>query len=739
MQQLDVPVTLLTGGFVSGGFRSIPPEATPLTASRGTEKLVPGGALSARVGASVVATTAPVGCYLAIQGEAPGAPGVWDYLDGVDGPKLAIDSASLDLLDANTDESAWVVAGEWVTIRTELQSADVRYRAVIVGGSGTEDVIVSELTVWLGNVAVTLPPPDEEAPPEFDPGSCDTPSPQDVTDHDSQVEPSGATWSDDGTTVTLTLDGSGSGPASQTKTFTGLEPGQLYTYYLTVDPSVAGLGAYLSVGSDTATATGTDSQTLVARDEADGSGNLVVSWGVPDVSAAPDSASTSDLDYASRAAAEGDGWTVTPGDGSITFGSGHAITGSGVGTSIKLSVVDSGTGPKLEHTYSVVSGHSYRVTVWSELDGGWWHPGTLTVVSGGNLAADSVNGGVTRQMSATVTADGTSLYVKIENPRSSLFGGTANLWVSALTIDGLAGGGATTTFTALGSCLGSGLGTGGSGLGDDGDDPIPPTPPGGYPDAPEGGARPFTCSNLPPEGFGFWNGTIEGLTITSAPNVFNTARTAGARLFIAPVGLGGRVFDSAGRFSLSLWKAQLDAFHADPRANAALEEAIADGTAFRHYLIDEPDLVRRWGRVVTFAEVEQMCLYSRGYWPTWRIAIRVDPTNPWMVRTMSGLTDMWAQYTLVRGDVTTYRDGRIAAAKALGHGLVIGLNIHHFTVPNGGRAATPSEIQHYGGILAASCETTAFNMWQFNSTDYAQPGEPAAIQASRNTFAAYDP
>ena len=54
------------------------------------------------------------------------------------------------------------------------------------------------------------------------------------------------TWSIADGVVTLTLDGSGSGERSRSRVVTGLEPNELYTFYLDVTQSDPAIGAFLA-------------------------------------------------------------------------------------------------------------------------------------------------------------------------------------------------------------------------------------------------------------------------------------------------------------------------------------------------------------------------------------------------------------------------------------------------------------------------------------------------------------
>lgn len=731
-------------------------ERTPFTTWRGTETKVDlTGVTAVRLIAQVAGTTMPSLAYIACEFELVDARGSWQPMDGVDlgGPIVEVDSTSLDERDDNADEDAWNVTGDWVEI-VEDAAADVRLRLVVAGGTETEALILGDvdLEVFRGSF-VDVPIETPETPTE-DPGSCDTPSPVDMNTGWTGGDDTGAAWSaGTDSTYTLTMDGSGTGDNYWEQTLTGLTAGQLYTFYLTVDTADVGVRPFLQVvGGDTDEATDGDGEELVARGTADGSGNLTVRWGVQDLAGSAASASSDTLQYADKPAAESGGWTVTDtmAVGSITFDTGHAIAGSGLSSSIVFTlngVGNSGT-LSLVKSYNVGAGSVIRGKLWAEGTGSVWEFLSLRVANTAGTTTNANNKGsegVEHLATNTVTAGGDGL-VTVTITMGAVFpSGHANsTWYFAgLTLEGAAGA-AVVDFSDLGSCLGTGKPQ--DPIGGDVGEPDPPDvdvipePPGGYPPPPVGGDRPFGCYNIPTRGLGYWNSTIKVLKTAFAANTLNETTTYEAKnMFVF-----GATADwlTGGKFDFNKWKAIVDSVANHATIGPQLEQAIDDGYAFCHHVIDEPYHLTRYGGPIPIATVEKMCVYSKSIWPTWPTMLRVAPTFPWITRHISGCDWLWAEYLTARGDVTAFRDANLARVTSLGFaGTIFGLHYKHFTAAETGRDITPSEILHYGKILASGTPSLvpAFSGWRFDTSWYNVAGAADAVRQLRDYFAGKDP
>ncbi len=111
---------------------------------------------TARVVASLSESTHPVGTFLLIQGK--GADNIWRPLDGVDGPRLPLDAASI---------AAWpdgVCEGLSVPI-DEAARGPSRLAAFVGGGNGIGEVEAHRAALHL----TPAPPEDDEDPPPVDP------------------------------------------------------------------------------------------------------------------------------------------------------------------------------------------------------------------------------------------------------------------------------------------------------------------------------------------------------------------------------------------------------------------------------------------------------------------------------------------------------------------------------------------------------------------------------------------
>jgi hypothetical protein len=151
---------------------------------------------SVRLVARIHSSTLPVGAFLAADYESPTTPGAWDTISATGGPTLAVDSASLDAIDANPDETAWVARSDWSTIRDEAL-ADVRVRAAIGGGDGgSGELILLGLDLQVRAVTETGQPNQTSSPPADDPGSCDSPSTVDAFAY-ANVAALDAVWGED--------------------------------------------------------------------------------------------------------------------------------------------------------------------------------------------------------------------------------------------------------------------------------------------------------------------------------------------------------------------------------------------------------------------------------------------------------------------------------------------------------------------------------------------------------------
>jgi hypothetical protein len=564
-------------------------------------------------------------------------------------------------------------------------------------------------------------------------------------------------------TFTLTLDGSGTDTVSRSRTFTGLEVSQLYTFYLTVTQSDVAVQAFLEVeGGDTALAEGTASQTLMARGETDVSGEIVVRFGVQEAGAVGSVTDSDDLDYASIGLLHAAGWaktdTVTSGGfftATATTDVSSAQTQGGNSKSLLVSFEGYTSNFRNIYERRVFSGYTPGQDVTARV----WCYAEMAFPAAGEtglrLQGDTAAGGAATPYVQSGQEDGwVELYLTDQADGSGnvtvdlgvfQIGAGLNplrtIYFSDLELTDLGTGGGTATFASLGSCVGTGLGDDSTNVGGDpdtpGDEPIPDPPPGGWPEPPVGGTRWFGIHDIPAEGLAFWNSTVKAATTGNVVNLVNAATTAGTNIMIR----FGPEADwlQGGRFYYPNWEAKADAMFNDTRAKAAIDAGIAAGSVWL-WGIDEPFHLTRYGPGgIPFATVERMYIKLKTYWPTARTIIRVDPSDERLPRAISGVDTMWAEYNLKRGEINAFKSSRLAAASALDVDLVFGIHYFDFAGPGSRTYITPAQLRHYGGILADTSATVAMGGWKYSSTLFNQTGFRDAVQYVRDLYASRDP
>jgi hypothetical protein len=210
------------------------------------------------------------------------------------------------------------------------------------------------------------------------------------------------------------------------------------------------------------------------------------------------------------------------------------------------------------------------------------------------------------------------------------------------------------------------------------------------------------------------------------------ARARGARIVVnfAGGGAGGGPVGAEGRFDFDTWKAKVDRFR--PIAGQ-LNGYVADGTLFANLIIDEPSAKKRWGGAVPMATLDQMAQYSKSLFPDLLTAVREAPRElqsySWRY-----LDASWAQYTARRGPIAEYVSTEVAAARAKGLGLVVGLNISKGGDGSSGLGSpnewsmTGKEILQDGHALLAAPYACAFLSWDSRPSVIERPDVAAALQ-----------
>ena len=227
-----------------------------------------------------------------------------------------------------------------------------------------------------------------------------------------------------------------------------------------------------------------------------------------------------------------------------------------------------------------------------------------------------------------------------------------------------------------------------------------------------------------------FGGSLDPSNILS---ILSAARAKGARVVIKLCkGKDSYVKNADGTFSLSKWESLVNRY-----TSVNLGPYIADGTIVGHYLIDEPQRASRWGgKVIPPSTLEAMAKYSKQRWPGMTTFVRAGPT--WLAGssvTFTYLDAGWAQYSANKGDVTKWISAEVAAAKRIGLGLAVGLN-----VLDGGNGSSKiqgyssgkyvmsaNELKTYGSALLNQSYSCAFYMWMYDGTYYNRTDNETAM------------
>jgi hypothetical protein len=190
-----------------------------------------------------------------------------------------------------------------------------------------------------------------------------------------------------------------------------------------------------------------------------------------------------------------------------------------------------------------------------------------------------------------------------------------------------------------------------------------------------------------------------------------TIRSRGGKVMLSLA--GSQVFykNADGTFSLSKWKARVDRYR-----SVNFSAYINDGTIIGHNIIDEPYDAANWsGKPVSGATLEEMAKYSKSLWPNLKTVVRGEPYLIKWNGTYRALDAAWAQYLYRKGNPSDYLNKNVSAAKQMGLGLVVGLNIVRGGNPNGSWM-DPNEVVSWGSALLNSDYPCAFISWQYNSS-----------------------
>jgi hypothetical protein len=225
------------------------------------------------------------------------------------------------------------------------------------------------------------------------------------------------------------------------------------------------------------------------------------------------------------------------------------------------------------------------------------------------------------------------------------------------------------------------------------------------------GGIPMGTFAMPTTEFGsVYNGALRNIRPRNLISELTAIRARGGKIVLMMAGSQPNYLNRDGTFSLEKWKARVAEYR-----NINFSSFVSDGTIIAHYLIDEPyDAANFGGRPVSGSTIEEMARFSKSMWPTLKTVVRAEPyLIKWSGR-YEALDAAWAQYLSRKGSASDYIQQNVAAAKQMGLGLVVGLNILKGGTPNGSWM-TASEIEKFGSALLSSDYACAFISWQHNS------------------------
>ena len=196
----------------------------------------------------------------------------------------------------------------------------------------------------------------------------------------------------------------------------------------------------------------------------------------------------------------------------------------------------------------------------------------------------------------------------------------------------------------------------------------------------------------------------------------------GGRVIVNIVGGGKCSLDANGQWQMSLWTACWRINLTPARRQQVLDYA-AKGVVVGTYLIDEPNLLKRWG-TISPAQVCEMARFARSELPGIPVLVRAAPA--WLGQ-CDAIDAGWAQYGTRRNvPVEQYREEHLAAAKAAGYALVFSLNA--LNDDGLGTDMTAAQVLDYGTSLMVP-GVCAFFVWEYASSWSERPDIRVALDS----------
>jgi hypothetical protein len=223
------------------------------------------------------------------------------------------------------------------------------------------------------------------------------------------------------------------------------------------------------------------------------------------------------------------------------------------------------------------------------------------------------------------------------------------------------------------------------------------------------GGIPIGYFNQPTTLFGGdYNGAIRNIWPSYLNRELAAIKARGGKVILMMAG-NERYYKTGGRFSITKWKQRISRFR-----GVNFSQYIKDGTVIAHYLIDEPNDPRNWGKPIPGSTLEEMARYSKQLWPGMPTVVRAEAVYLAKFSTQyRSLDAAWAQYVTRKGAPGDFIKRNVSAAQKKGLALVTGLNVTMGGPHN--RPMSSALIKSAGSTLLASGYPCAFISWDYRS------------------------
>jgi hypothetical protein len=271
-----------------------------------------------------------------------------------------------------------------------------------------------------------------------------------------------------------------------------------------------------------------------------------------------------------------------------------------------------------------------------------------------------------------------------------------------------------------------------------------------------------TYTGIPYGPFGLWNmnklqwgpapftGSHNFINADTLILQINAARNKGQRLMLAMTGGLSSKYTTNGQFDFAKWKAVMNSYNKSS-LKTAVAAAVADGTVIGNSVMDEPEVPKKWGTVMTRPLVDKMAVYVKSIFPTLPVGVDHGATG-YRWRTTERYTKLdyvTNQYVhwITQGDVVAWRTAVLSRAKLDGVTPAFSINVLGGGVQDKGDGVydcigpgmgglgtryplckmTPDQIKNWGKALAPyGC---AMLMWRFDKTFFSKTAIQDAFKA----------